>query len=191
MIAVILVICQSIEAFKGQNGDVNKKFLYGGVIVIILYIALFQYPNLRPLGMYKVTATVESESGKKYQAKVDISVEEVEKSRFDNEDGEQWYTVRVYKPDTIYWSNGGYTYLDPDATDYTAETGKTVVAYAYNNGERYKVTIPEIQFSPVDKILSIGLFDLLLYLISLGMGITAIVMVNVRPKSNEKEGRLK
>ncbi|MCR5255185.1 MAG: hypothetical protein K6D96_04565 [Acetatifactor sp.] len=174
---MVVVVGLSIGVYAGKSEQGAKKYLYGGLLIIALYLAFIKYPNVKPLGIYSAITDVESESGEKSKVKVDISIEEYEDSYIEREDV-LFDVIRGYHPETIYWANGAYTYLDPNATDWADEPGEEVIAVGYNDGEMYQIIIPEIEFRPVDKILAIGMMDLAAYAITFCMGIVAIIMLH-------------
>lgn len=179
LICALALIGESIAIIKGDDSDTNKKVLYITMAIIAVYFVFFAYPATKPLGTYSEITEVKTDSGT-YNLKVDINVENVEEE-YTNNDDVDWVTIRVYKPKTIYWPNGGYTVLDPDFTYYSEKVKKYVSAVGYNEGEEYSIYIPEIEFSPLDKLLSMG-WDLLLFCGPLALGIVAIVVMALKER---------
>lgn len=182
--AIIILINEFIQIIKGNVAEINVKMIYGSLIVLVCYFAFFAYPSAKPLGTYSVVTEVKTNSDK-YSLKVDFIIQEADEDYSANGES-KWTSVRVYKPAVIYWPNSGYTALNPDYTDYSKEAKKYVHATGYNENEEYEIYIPKIEFSPSDKLLSMG-WDLLFYLVPMIIGTVALIFL-ARNKKEKQDG---
>lgn len=172
--AIIFLVYSSVKIIKGEE-DTDSKMFWGSFVIVLAYFALYIYPNAEPLGVYPVNTEVKYYDDT-YSVIVDIEVG-YGGEYFDYDD----FYSKTYIPRTIHWPNGGYTALDQENPSYTKKHGKYLSVHSADEEDRYEILIPQIQYLPTDKLLSLGWMGVV-FIGSIGVGVFTIVYALIKNK---------
>lgn len=183
--AILYILAQASYVKDGKYEKFSVVYQVCVIAFISGYFFFYSVPNSIPHSDFSDMTLVETYSGD-YTLKVDFEKVVQEYEDFDNNGNSKIVTYVEYRPTTIYWPNGGYTFLNSNAeTDKLGGYVSTSASDDYD--EEYIIHIPDRNFSYTEKMANISIYYWIFMVIIWLIGAGSIIVYYSKIDNNKAD----